>query len=64
MENHYIVKLEDGVWLAPWEGDPGRTLKKENATKFYIRENAKKALNDAMKHRTFHNPEIVPCWVN
>lgn len=20
----YIVELEDGVWIAPWSGDPGR----------------------------------------
>ena len=22
----YIVELEPGCWLAPWKGDPGRTL--------------------------------------
>ena len=64
MENHYIVKLEEGVWLAPWEGNPGRTLKIENATKYYIRENAEKALSDALKYRSFSDPEIELCWVN
>ena len=64
MENYYVVKLEEGVWLAPWEGDPGRTLKIENAAKYYVRENAEKALSDALKYRSFSDPEVIPCWVN
>lgn len=28
------VLLEKDVWIADWKGDPGRTLKKENAKEF------------------------------
>jgi hypothetical protein len=30
----WVVQLYDGVWIAPWSGDPGRTTKKENAKRF------------------------------
>ena len=43
----YIVEIEEGVWLAPWEGDPGRTLDKENAKTFTSRFKANKALGKA-----------------
>lgn len=31
---YFIVELEAGVWLSDMEGDPGRTLKVENAKQF------------------------------
>ena len=30
----HIIELQPQCWIAPWEGDPGRTLKKENAKVF------------------------------
>jgi len=30
----FIVELEEKCWIAPWEGDPGRTIVKENAKQF------------------------------
>ena len=33
----YIVKIEKGVWLADWFGDPGRTLVLNNAKIFSTR---------------------------
>ena len=31
----YIVRFSNqNVWIAPWEGDPGRTLKRESAKEF------------------------------
>ena len=27
----WIVELEEGCWLAPWLGDPGRTTMKKSA---------------------------------
>lgn len=54
----YIVELEKGVWLAPWQGDPGRTLKIENA-KQYKRENwARYGLKMARKYRPFAKAKI------
>ncbi len=32
--NSYVAELEPGVWIAPWSGDPGRTLLKTNAKVF------------------------------
>lgn len=43
----YIVKIEDGVWLAPWDGDPGRTLVRNSAKHFKTEDVAKKALGKA-----------------
>jgi hypothetical protein len=54
----YIVKLEKGVWLAPWDGDPGRTLKKENAKEFKLKSDANHALIQARMYRPFNDAEI------
>jgi len=47
------VELEPGVWIADWEGDPGRTLLKTNAKKFKTREEAERALAEAREYRPF-----------
>jgi len=49
----YIVELDEGVWIADWEGDPGRTLIKDNAKKFGSRGKAKEALTKARLYRKF-----------
>ncbi|HJX82308.1 MAG TPA: hypothetical protein VJ248_09770 [Candidatus Udaeobacter sp.] len=49
----FIVELEPGVWLAPWNGDPGRTTVKENAKRFDIRYFARIAGEEAQKYRSF-----------
>lgn len=53
-----IVELEEGVWLAPWDGDPGRTLKKESAKIFECGFSAMKALLAAKELRPFKNASI------
>jgi len=45
----YIVEIDDGVWLAPWVGDPGRTLVKESARKYSTLHGAKTALGIAIR---------------
>jgi len=41
----YIIKhATQEWWMASWTGDPGRTLKKENAKRYKTRVGAKKAL--------------------
>jgi hypothetical protein len=45
----YIVEIEDGVWLAPWEGDPGRTQIKERARRYATLKGAKIALGLAIR---------------
>ncbi len=49
----WTVELEPGVWLAPWEGDPGRTLVKDNAKEFASRNKADTALAAAREYRPF-----------
>ena len=58
MEN-YIVELESGVYLAPWSGDPGRTLVRDNAMVYSTRRKAMSALFNAQSHRPFKNGRIV-----
>lgn len=49
----WIVKIEKGTWLAPWDGDPGRTLVESSAKKFKTELTAQKALGRAraLPHR-------------
>lgn len=49
----YIVELEEGVWLATWQGDPGRTLVKESARQFGSRHGARVALGSARRYSPF-----------
>lgn len=55
----YIVELQKGVWLAPWHGDPGRTLVKESAREFKSKAQAHRAIANALKYRDFQNPIVV-----
>jgi len=45
----YIVEIDEGVWLAPWKGDPGRTLVKENAKKYPTQLGARIAAGKAVR---------------
>ncbi|MBE7649150.1 hypothetical protein [Tenacibaculum finnmarkense] len=58
MNKNLIVQLEDGVYLADWIGDPGRTLKIENAKVFKNQDQATNALKEARKFRPFVNAGI------
>ena len=49
----WIVQLEPGVWIAPWSGDPGRTLRRESASRFASRGFAGRALRYARRYRPF-----------
>ena len=55
----YIVELEEGVWVAPWGGDPGRTKKKENAEIFGSKIQADYAIIHARAYRPFINAKII-----
>lgn len=56
----WTVELEAGVWLAPWKGDPGRTLVGDSAKGFGTRHGARAALGQARRHRPFARAEIHP----
>lgn len=49
----YIVVLEPGVYIAPWDGDPGRTAVRKNAERFQTEDDASKALAAARTFRPF-----------
>lgn len=55
-----VVELEPGVWLADWPGDPGRTLRYENALRFVRAVHAERELALAREYRPFKNARIVP----
>lgn len=56
----FIVELEEGVWLARWKGDPGRTLKKSSAKIFKHKLLAEYALIKALSYRKFENAKVIP----
>jgi hypothetical protein len=60
----YVVELEDGVWIADTDGDPGRTLKFGNAQLFESESEAAVAIGDARDYRPFPRAHIVPCSVD
>lgn len=55
----YIVELHEGCWVAPWSGDPGRTLKIHNARRYAHRSSAKAALTRARKYRPFLEARVI-----
>ena len=59
MEKH-IIELEEGVFLSPWSGDPGRTISKDNAKKF-TKSEVEKALSEIRRDYPdkFINAKII-----
>ena len=55
----YIVELEPGVWLAPWGGDPGRTVLRCSARNFKREHLACNALERARRFRKFENARVI-----
>jgi hypothetical protein len=55
---NWVVELEPGVWLAPWEGDPGRTLVESSAKRFETMAAAALALTRARNSRPFPHAAI------
>lgn len=56
----YLVELEPGVYLSDAEdGDPPRTLKKENARRFASVSAANRGLKDARRSRPFADAVVV-----
>lgn len=54
----YLVELEPGVWIADVDGDPGRTLTRDNAKRFVL-VGALRALKDARVWRGFKSAAMV-----
>ncbi|MGD9697527.1 hypothetical protein [Acinetobacter sp.] len=59
---NFVIEFEKGVYYAGWEGDPGRTLKIENAKMFKTEKTANKILQRELKnnpHRKFANAKVI-----
>ena len=55
----WVVQLEKGVWIADWEGDPGRTIVKRNRRGFRNKEDAQTALTKAREYRPISKAKII-----
>lgn len=55
----FVIELQPGCWIAAMEGDPGRTLKRQNAKVFKNLSQAVNALANARQYRHFKLAKIV-----
>ena len=58
----FIIQLSETSWIADWEGDPGRTLKLQNAQLFNSHDSAKRKLVKSKRkyyNRDFSKANIV-----
>lgn len=54
----FVVELEPGVWLAEWQGDPGRTCDRKNAKVYETEADAIRGKARARRMRPFINARI------
>lgn len=58
----YIVKLWDKCWIAPWSGDPGRTVVEENAKRYESEKSAIGAARQVLRYkksRAYMKPTVI-----
>ena len=56
----FILKFSNqDCWIAPWEGDPGRTLVRENAKEFKTETQALKYAGKMIKENSFRKFSLV-----
>ena len=55
----WIVELEKGCWLAPWTGDPGRTLVRESAKRYKTEHAARCAMSRARRMFQYRDLEMA-----
>ena len=55
----YIVELEENVWIADWDGDPGRTIVKNNAKVFDNKKEAEESIKMARYFGEFKFAKII-----
>lgn len=53
----YIIKLSEKVWIAPWIGDPGRTLLRQSAELFSTKKLDKQKLDNLKQKFPYINFE-------
>ena len=59
VKSKYVVQLEEGVFIAAWSGDPGRTVDLNNAQLFDKKAYAEAALLVARGYRPFKEAKIL-----
>lgn len=59
MADRWSVEIEPGVWLAPWSGDPGRTLVAGHARLYATEREAMAGLAAARRYRPFKAARVV-----
>ena len=57
-KKEFIVEIESGVYLADIDGDPGRTLERENAKRYATRQSAENNLVASREYRPFRQAKI------
>ncbi|WP_227394208.1 hypothetical protein [Jeotgalibacillus aurantiacus] len=56
----FILKFANSdCWIAPWEGDPGRTLVRGSAKEFKSKSQAKSFADKTIKENNFRNFSLV-----
>lgn len=56
----FLLKFSaQDCWIAPWEGDPGRTLVRESAKEFKSEVQAQKFANKIIKANSFRKFSLV-----
>jgi len=56
----FILKFrEQDCWIAPWDGDPGRTLIRESAKEFKSEAQAQKFAKKILKSCSFREFSLV-----
>jgi hypothetical protein len=56
----FILKFADSeCWIAPWDGDPGRTLFKGSARKFKTEGKAKAAAERMKKRFSYRKMNLI-----
>ena len=53
MNGGWLAEISPGCWLAPWTGDPGRTVVEANATRYKTQGAANRALARARRKYAF-----------
>jgi len=56
----WVVEIRPGCWLAPWHGDPGRTLVRTSARVFKTQCGAFRAIAHASKFRDMSRAMLEP----
>lgn len=56
----YLLKFSNqDCWIAPWEGDPGRTLIRDSAKTFATKKQAEKFAAQTIKANSFRNFSLI-----